>query len=182
DEADRERVRDVVRDVVLPADRTFLEALSGDYLAGTREDPGIWSAPDGEALYRTSIRSWTTLDLDPEDVHRTGLEELESIEAERRVIAHAAGFGDYTDGYRASLDADVSNTPQSKAELVERATEDIGRAMAIAPRYFGVLPRAGCDARPAAGYKERDAPFASYFPPSPDGSRRGIYYANGYDL
>ena len=53
----------------------------------TREDPGLWSAPDGEALYRTAIRSWTTLDLDPEEVHRIGLEELESIEAERRVIA-----------------------------------------------------------------------------------------------
>ena len=74
------------------------------------------------------------------------------------------------------------NTPQTKAELVERATEDIERAMAIAPRYFGVLPRAGCDVRPVEEYKERDAPFAYYYPPSPDGSRRGIYYANGYDL
>ena len=90
-EADRERVRDVIRDVVYPADQGFLDALRGDYLAATREEPGIWSAPNGEALYRTAIRSWTTLDLDPEEVHRTGLEELETIEAERRVIARAAG-------------------------------------------------------------------------------------------
>ena len=31
-------------------------------------------------------------------------------------------------------------------------------------------------------FKEKDAPFAYYFPPSTDGSRPGIYYANGYDL
>ena len=181
-EADRERVRGVVRDVVYPADQAFLDTLQGDYLAGTREDPGLWSAPNGEQLYRTAIRSWTTLDLDPEEVHRTGLEELESIEAERRVISNAAGFGDDTAAYRASLDADVANTPQTKDELVARATEDIERAMAAAPRFFGVLPKAPCEVRPVEEYKEKDAPFAYYYPPAPDGSRPGIYYANGYDL
>ncbi len=181
-DADRERVRDVVRDVVYPADLAFLDALKGDYLAATREDPGLWSAPNGEQLYRTAIRNWTTLDLDPEEVHGVGLEELESIELERREIAREAGFGDDTAAYRAALDADASNTPQSTAELVARAYEDIERAMAIAPRYFGVLPRASCEVRAVEEYKQKDAPFAYYYPPSPDGSRSGIYYANGYDL
>ena len=181
-DADRERVRDVVRDVVYPTDLAFLDTLRGDYLSATREDPGLWSAPNGEQLYRTAIRSWTTLDLDPEKVHRTGLEELESIEAERRVIAGAAGFGDDTAAYRAALDADPTNQPTTKDELVVRATEDIERAMAVAPRFFGVLPKAPCDVRPVEEYKEKDAPFAYYYPPTPDGSRPGIYYANGYDL
>jgi uncharacterized protein (DUF885 family) len=182
DDAGRERVREIVRDEVYPADRAFLAALSGDYLAATREDPGLWSAPDGDRLYRTAIRRWTTLDLDPEEVHRVGLEELEAIELERRDIARQAGFGDDTAAYRAALDADQANTPQTKAELVERAHEDIHRAMEAAPTYFGVLPRADCEVRPVEEYKEKDAPFAYYYPPAPDGSRPGIYYANGYDL
>ncbi|MFL5690125.1 MAG: DUF885 domain-containing protein, partial [Chloroflexota bacterium] len=182
DEADRERIRDVVRDVVIPADTAFLDALRGDYLAATREEPGIWSAPNGEAIYRTAIRSWTTLDLDPEEVHRIGLEELEEIEAERRIIASDAGFGDDTVAYRKALVVDPENHPRTKEELVARATEDIERAMAVAPRYFGVLPRAACDVRAVEEYKEKDAPFAYYYPPTPDGARRGIYYANGYDL
>ncbi len=181
-EADRERVRDAVRDHVYPADQAFLDTLRGAYLAATREDPGIWSAPNGDALYRTAMRSWTTLDLDPQGVHEIGLGELDAIESERRSIARAAGFGDDTTAYRAALDADPTNTPRTKAELVERATEDIERAMAAAPRYFGVLPRAGCDVRAVEEYKEKDAPFAYYYPPAPDGSRPGIYYANGYDL
>lgn len=181
-EADRERIRDIVRDVVLPADAHFLATLRGEYRYASREEPGIWSAPDGEQIYRTAIRSWTTLDMDPEVVHQTGLDELERIEAERRDIARAAGFGDDTAAYRAALDAAPGNTPASKDELVARATEDIERAMAIAPKYFGVLPRAACDVRPVEEYKEKDAPFAYYFPPSVDGSRSGIYYANGYDL
>jgi uncharacterized protein (DUF885 family) len=181
-EAGRERIREAVRDVVYPADARFLEALRGDYLAATRSEPGLWSAPDGSAIYRTEMRYWTTLDLDPEDVHRIGLEQLELIDAERRVIAAAAGFGDDIDAYRAATDADPANQPRSKDELIERATEDIARALAIAPRYFGTLPRAGCEVRPVEEYKERDAPFAYYFPPAQDGSRPGVYYANGYDL
>ena len=93
----------------------FLEALRGDYLAATREDPGLWSAPNGDQLYRTAIRSWTTLDLDPEEVHRIGLDDLESIELERREISRGAGFGDDTAAYRAALDADQTNTPPDQA-------------------------------------------------------------------
>ena len=181
-DADRERLRDVVRDVVYPADAAFLEALQGEYRHASREEPGIWSAPNGEAIYRTAIRSWTTLEMDPEEIHRIGLEELESIDDERRTIAQAAGFGDDMAAYRASLSTMPGNTPATKDELVERAREDIDRAMAQAPRYFGVLPKAGLEVRPVEEYKEKDAPFAYYYPPSANGDRDGIYYANGYDL
>ena len=181
-DADRERVRDIVRDVVQPADSAFLDALQGEYLAASREDPGLWSAPDGESLYRTAIRSWTSLDLDPNEVHAIGLAQLDAIELERREIARAAGFGEDTAAYRAALGEDAGNTPRTKDELVARANEDIERAMALAPLYFGVLPRALCEVRPVEEYKEKDAPFAYYYPPSPDGTRDGIYYANGYDL
>ena len=181
-DTDRERIRAIVRDVVYPADATFLDTLRGEYRHASREEPGIWSAPNGEQLYRTAIRSWTTLDMDPRDIHDIGLADLETIEAERREISRAAGFGDDTAAYRASLDADPSNTPSTKDELVGRAREDIERAMDIAPRFFGRLPRAGCEVRPVEEYKEKDAPFAYYYPPAADGSRDGIYYANGYDL
>jgi uncharacterized protein (DUF885 family) len=181
-DADRERVREVVRDVVYPADAAFLETLRGEYRTASRQEPGIWSAPNGDAIYRTAIRSWTTLELDPEEIHQIGLDELASIDDERRAIARATGFEEDVAAYRASLETAPGNTPASKDELVERAREDIDRAMAAAPRFFGVLPRAGLEVRSVEEYKERDAPFAYYYPPAADGSRDGIYYANGYDL
>ncbi len=181
-DADRERIRDIVRDEIYPADAAFLDTLRGEYRHASREEPGLWSAPDGEQLYRTAIRSWTTLEMDPREIHGIGLADLESIEAERREISRAAGFGDDTTAFRASLDEAAGNTPATKDELVARAREDIERAMAVAPRYFGRLPRAGCEVRAVEEYKEKDAPFAYYYPPAADGSRDGIYYANGYDL
>ena len=179
---DREAIRAVIRDVVLPADAAFLEALRGDYLAATRPENGLWSAPNGEALYRTQILHWTTLELDPQEVHQTGLDQLESIEAERRQISRAAGFGDDTVAYRASLGAEAANQAVSQAHLIARATDDIERAFELAPAMFRRAPVSLCRVIPVEEYKERDAPFAYYFPPSADTTRPGTYYVNTYDL
>jgi uncharacterized protein (DUF885 family) len=179
---DRRPILDAVRDVVYPADREFLRVLRDEYLPVSRDEPGLWSAPNGEALYRTQIRYWTTLEIDPREVHRIGLEDIEGIEQERQAIARAAGFGDDTAAYRASLAADAANVPQTPEQMLDRAREDIGRAMAIAPRYFGRLPKASVEVRAVESFKEKDSPFAYYFPPATDGSRGGIYYANTYDL
>ncbi len=181
-EADRETIRGLVREHVYPADAAYLDAIRGDYLAATREEPGLWSAPDGEALYRMLTRHWTTLDLDPEEVHRSGLEQIEAIEGERRAIADGAGHSGDTAAYRRALVADADNIPRTKEQLVARAAADIERALAAAPQFFGRLPRARCEVRAVEEFKEQDAPFAYYFPPSADGARPGIYYANGYDL
>ncbi len=182
DDAGRTAILDAVRDVVYPADAEFLRVLRDEYLPASRTDPGLWSAPDGESLYRTQIRYWTTLDIDPQEVHRIGLEDLDRIEAERREIARAAGFGDDTAAYRAALAADPANVPATPDEMLARANEDIERALAVAPRVFGRMPKAGVEVRAVEAFKEKDSPFAYYFPPSPDSTRPGIYYANTYDL
>lgn len=179
---DREAIREVVRDVVQPADAAYLEALRGDYLAATRPENGLWSAPGGDALYRTQMFRWTTLELDPQTVHQTGLDQLESIEAERRLISREAGFGDDTGAYRASLAADAANQAGSQAALIARATDDIERAFELAPAMFRRAPVSLCRVIPVEEYKERDAPFAYYYPPSADTTRPGTYYVNTYDL
>ena len=179
---DRERIRDVIRDEVYPADTAFLEALKGEYLAASRPDNGIWSAPNGDALYATQILRWTTLDLDPQGLHDIGLAELEQIETERREIARSQGFGEDTVAYRASLANDPANQAPTQDALIARATEDIERAAALAPTMFRRTPVSACRVIPVEEYKERDAPFAYYYQPSADTTRPGTYYVNTFDL
>jgi uncharacterized protein (DUF885 family) len=181
-EADRAAVRGALRESIYPANRRFREALAGPYLGASRELPGLISAPDGEALYRYAIRAWTTLDLDPSEVHQVGLDELAMIDEERRAIANEEGYGDDVDAYRRALADDPANQASTREELVARATEDIARALEIAPRIFGRLPAAGCEVKPVEDYKEKDVAFAYYYPPTLDRSRPGTYYVNTYDL
>ncbi len=182
DAAGRDRLAAAVRAHGWPALARYLDALRGPYLAATRTEPGLWSAPDGDARYRLAVRSWTSLDLDPTEVHRSGLAELAELDAERQAIAAEAGFGGDVAAYRAHLAVDPANVPATPAAMLARATEDSGRALAAAPRWFGRLPVAECEIRPVESFMERDAPPAYYFPPAADGSRPGIYYANTYDL
>jgi uncharacterized protein (DUF885 family) len=181
-EEDREKIRDVVRDEVYPADAAFLESLKGDYLEASRPENGIWSAPNGDELYRTQILRWTTLELDPREIHEIGLAELATIEVERQAISRGAGFGDDTVAYRASLASDPQNQAASKEALIERANEDIERAFELAPAMFRRAPVSLCRVIPVEEYKERDAPFAYYYPPSADTTRPGTYYVNTFDL
>ncbi len=180
-EEDRQRILEAVERHVRPADARYLEALRA-YLPATREVPGLCATPGGEERYAARIRACTTTHSSGEALHRIGLEELETIEAERRVIARGAGFGDDTAAYRAALNADPAEIPPTPAALVDRCSEDVGRALDVAPAWFSRTPKAGCDVRPVDPLLEKDAAGAYYYPPTADGSRNGIYFVNTYDL
>jgi len=179
----RDKVVAAVRDAVRPAEQRYLEMLETVYLPATRDDdhPGLCHMPNGGSLYRYFVKSWTTLEMDADEIHRIGLEEYASIDAERVELARAEGF-DTVEAFRSALEADPSNRAATPEELVARATEDIGRAMAVAPQVFGRLPRSSCEVKPVEEYREKDMAFAFYYPPAADGTRPGAYYVNTYDL
>jgi uncharacterized protein (DUF885 family) len=180
--SDRDRLVAAIRRSIRPADEAFLEALRGAYREASREEPGLWSAPGGEQLYRTQVRAWTSLDLDPADLHRIGLEELESIDAERREISRSLGLGNDTKAARASIEKSPGAVPTTADDLLNHARGQIERALARSPEYFGRLPKASVEVRAVEPFKEADAPSAFYYAPAVDGSRPGIYYVNTYDL
>jgi uncharacterized protein (DUF885 family) len=181
DEADRARLLEAVERHVRPADARYLEAIRA-YLPATREEPGLCALPDGEERYAAKVKGYTSLDVTPDELHRIGIEELAEIEARRRTIARAAGFGDDTAAYRDALNADPAQIPLTPEALVARCQEDVDRAFAAAPRWFNRVPKTGCQVRRVEPLLEKDAPGAYYYPPTMDGSRPGIYFVNAYDL
>jgi uncharacterized protein (DUF885 family) len=178
DEESRERLRAAVREWVMPALADHLAALEG-YAPFARQDEGVWALPDGREVYQTMILASTTLDEAPEAIHQYGLDQLDSIRTETEAIARELGYPDIP-AMRRALVADKSNYAATPAEIVERAKRQIAKAEAVAPRWFGRLPVAGCEVRAVEPYQEADAPPAFYFPPAPDGSRGGIYFVNTY--
>ena len=61
---------------------------------------GVSALPNGATCYRAKLREMTTLTLTAEDLHKTGLAELERIKAEERAIAKTLAA---TDGFLDTL-------------------------------------------------------------------------------
>lgn len=176
----RERVAQVLRETVMPALSGYVDALR-EYLPDATETIGISALPGGDAMYEAEILSWTTLPLEARKVHDLGLEDLEKIQEERRLIAERLGHPDVGSAI-AELNGSGRNTAESRAALVALAEDQVRRGWDAAPRFFGRRPNENCEVRPVEEFREADMPFAFYQPPSEDGSRPGVYYVNAYDL
>jgi uncharacterized protein (DUF885 family) len=151
-----------------------------DYAPHARSGDGVCYLDDGDAIYRHHILAWTTLAEDPRAIHDYGLARLAAIDEQERAIADELGFADVA-ALRAHLETAPENHVAEPAELVGVAEELIARAEAEAPRWFGRLPRDGCEVRAVEPHMEQEAPPAFYMPPSEDGSRRGLYFINTFE-
>ena len=177
----RERIVAAVREAVLPAHQTLLEALRETYLPAATETIGLSALPDGDALYAAEILSWTSLPLDAREVHELGLERFDAIQGERYEIARALGYDGPNEAIAART-ASGENTAASREALVKMAEEQVARSWDLAPRFFGLMPSDNCEVRAVEEFREADMPFAFYNPPTEDRSRQGVYYINCYDL
>jgi uncharacterized protein (DUF885 family) len=175
-EEDRDRVLGVLREKVWPAFQDYLQVLR-DYRPAARESIGLLALPGGDAIYAAQIEGYTSLALDPEDVHRTGHEQLALILEGRKASGSRLGYED-PQAAVAEYTASGANTAKSREELLEIVRGQVERSWEAAPRFFGRIPKANCEVRPVEEFREQDMPGAFYISPSADGSRAGIYYVN----
>ena len=180
DAAGRERIATVWRETVAPAFEGYLQILR-DYAPHAAADHALTSLPGGEELYAAEIRSWTTLPLEPDEVHRLGLERWNAIQAERVEIAAALGYDDPATAI-AEHRASGKDTPASAEALVELVEDQVARSWETAPEWFGRLPSANCRVKEIEAYRAADMALAFYLPPSADGERPGTYYINTHDI
>ena len=175
----RDRLRDVVAQVVRPGYAAYRDALRDEVLPRAREpeSSGVRWLSDGEALYADAIRRHTSLDLTPLDIHQIGLDEIASLEAEYRELGgKVLGTTDVAEIYQ-RLKEDRSLRFGSAEDIVAAAQAAMDRARGAIPQWFGRLPVADCVmAEIPMGAEE--APLAYYLPPATDGTRPGTYFIN----
>ncbi len=77
--AERERLRReasrIFQDEVAPALRRLHDYLVKTYIPGARESTAMSDLPDGRAWYAYIVRTGTTTDLTPDQIHQLGLSE-----------------------------------------------------------------------------------------------------------
>jgi uncharacterized protein (DUF885 family) len=180
DGAARDRIVSVWSDVVAPAFGRYLEAVR-EYGPHAADDIAVSALPGGEDLYAAEIRSWTTLPLDPKELHELGLHRWDAIQAERVEVAARLGFDD-PGAAIAARRASGDDTPASAEALVALVEDQVARCWDAAPGWFGRLPAANCRVKEIEAYRAADMALAFYLPPSADGERPGTYYINTHDL
>ncbi len=174
----REALTGVVRDEINPAIRRYRDYLANEYRAKARTNPAVAALPNGTDCYRAAIRGFTTLDLDPKQVHELGLKEVARIEAEMQTIGRRS-FG--TSDVKALLQRlriDPKYTFRSREEIIRTAEQATARAKAAAPKAFNRMPKADMIVDPCEPYEEKSGCPASYSPASEDGTRPGRYRIN----
>lgn len=168
--------REMVTTVIVPAFRKYGAFLRDEYLPRARETVAVSALPNGGACYRARLYDMTTLRLTPDDVHRTGLEELERIKKEERAIAGRLFRTADLDAAFAALDA-PDRKWQDRDAVIAHARAAAARAAGAMPGYFGRLPKTAVIVSPVPAVEE---PTTSdrYLPGTVDGKRPGEYQAN----
>ena len=154
----------------------------------TTTDAGVWKLPDGDAFYRFSLKMMTTTDLEPEEIHQIGLNEVARIEAEMRAILQREGYD--TTQPIGQIMQQLGQEPrflytdddEGRKQILADYQAIIDEISAGLSPMFAVMPKAGVEVKRVPAFKEKTAPGAYYNPPAMDGSRPGIFYANLYDI
>lgn len=131
----------VIRDIVQPAYRDVLTFMRNEYVPRARTALDAESMPDGKAWYRAQIRQYTTLDKDPDEIHKLGLAEVASLHQQMLDVMKETGFkGDFT-AFLKFLRTDPQFYAKTPDELLMRAAWIAKKFDGKASTYFGYLPR-----------------------------------------
>ena len=176
------RYRNAITSKIVPAYQALHDFIKHEYMGKTRETVGLSALPNGEAWYRYNVRTITTTDLSPEEIHEIGKNEVARIQGEIRKVMVSTGFEGTLQDFYDYLNSSPAFYYGSRDELIEgyRALRDDvhGKALSL----FYALPEADYEIRAVEPFREKSSSGASYQSASPDGSRPGVFYVNTYDL
>ena len=161
-----------------PAHDRFVEVLSAEYEAAAPAAVGISQQPGGAAAYRYLIRSATTLDLDPRDVHELGLREIQRIDRELDDIRKEVGFSGSRDEFMRFLKTDARFFEPSAGAIKARLEKHVKTIEPYISRFFSKTPRAPYGVARLDPALEGALTFGYYKWPTP-AEPVGLYYFNG---
>ena len=171
-----------IRDVIIPAEQRMRDFLATTYLPAARDTVGLSAMPGGAKLYTYLIEQNTTLPLSADDVHNLGLSEVARITREMETQKQAVGFKGTLAEFFTFLRTDPRFQPKSAEELKNGYYAIEKRVYARIPEQFSLTPKNILEIRAVPAFKEKTEAGGSYQGGTPDGSRRGIFYYNTYDL
>ena len=171
---DKKRLTDditkAVSEDVLPAYKKFAEFLRTEYAPKGRNELTIESLADGKRRYAEAVKTMTTVNVPPADIHEIGLKEVARITDEMTKLAESQGYKDLA-SFREAVNNDPKWKPTSEQQILDDYKKYIHQMEPKLPELFGLLPKSPVTVEPIPDFAKAAA--THYVLGTPDGKRPG---------
>ncbi len=178
----RSGARELIRQHVIPAYKRIAIFFNNEYLPKTRTSLGASAFPNGRTFYEDRVRHFTTTDLTPDEVFKTGEQEVARIRAATDGVIRQLQFKGSFKEFLAYLRSDPRFYPSSADQLLKEAAWIAKKADGKLPSLFGKLPRLPYTVAPVPDYLAPTYTTGRYSGASIYGKRAGEYWVNTYNL
>ena len=177
-----ERARAIAKERVAPALEGQIAELQAQR-SKAKMDAGMWARPRGDEFYAWALRASTTTPLKPDEVHKMGVEQVRSLQAQMDPILKGLGYTQGSVGERmTALGKDprflFPDNDTGRAEIMAFLNERLTKIRAKMPQAFNTLVPGNLEIKRMPPEEEPGAPGAYGGAGSIDGSIPGKFWIN----
>ena len=137
----RNQAKAVISSDIVSAYKQYHDFLVDHYIPQARESIAASDWPNGEAYYNNRIKHYTTTDMNAQQVHDLGLNEVKRIRNAMQKIVDELNFDGDIDAFIHFLRTDPQFYAKTPEALLKQASFIAKRADASLPALFEKLPR-----------------------------------------
>ena len=181
-----QQAAEVLERDIYPAYRK-LDAHLQNLLQKPLSNDGVWAMPQGQGYYQFAIAKHTTTSLTAEELHLTGLAEvqrigrqIDAILAKEKLSGKDRGEQIRTLARRAEQRYEDSD--EGRQQLLRDYQAIIDEAASKTRVAFNAWPQAGVRVQRVPEFAQKTSPVGYYQMPSLDGGRPGTFFTNLYKI
>ena len=159
-----------VNDDVFPAYKKFAAFLRTEYAPKGRSVLSVESLAEGKQRYAEAVKTMTTMNVTPAEVHEIGLKEVARVTDEMTKLAQNNGYKDLA-SFRDAINKDPKWKPTSGQQILDDYKKYIHQMEPKLPELFGLLPKSPVTVEPIPDFAKAAA--THYVQGTPDGKRAG---------
>lgn len=170
---------------MLTSYKTAYESLK-DFLENQQKlaskDLGVMQFASGLQYYQFKLKSYTTQNVTPDELHRLGLSEVRRIHKDIETVMRSLNFkGDLASFFKftqSSPNFKIGNSHEERHKIMQWNQELISRMKSKLPEAFNFNVTSGLEIKAVESFREKSTGLAFYQRPGIFSSKPGIYYLN----
>ena len=171
-----------ILDQVIPSYKRLHTFMVEEYIPNCRETTALVDLPDGDAWYAYQVKTMTTTDMTPDEIHQFGRDEVARIHDEMRSVMTEVAFEGELQDFFAHLEEEERFYYTDEEELLQGYRDLQSKVNGALPAFFDVFPKADYEVKPVPEFMAESSAGAFYQPGTPDGSRPGAFFVNTFNL